>query len=119
MFGLFSIIFPVFFIIFIGLFIFSIFKNIKEWSYNNKQPTIPVEASVVSKRSSVTHHHHENNMSTSTTYYVTFEFNNGDRLELRLSGREYGLLNKYFGSSTLGVFSYILSGSKSKYFISS
>jgi Protein of unknown function (DUF2500) len=92
MFDIFSFIFPIFFILFIGLFIFTIAKNIKEWSNNNKQPIIPVEALVVSKRTSVSHHHHEHNTSTSTTYYVTFQFNNGDRLELRLSGREYGLL---------------------------
>ena len=47
---------------------------------------------MVAKRASVSHHHHENHMSTSTTYYVTFEFINKERLELRLSGREYGLL---------------------------
>ncbi|WP_066892295.1 DUF2500 domain-containing protein [Clostridium nigeriense] len=92
MFNLFSFIFPIFFIVFIGFFIFAIVKNIKEWSYNNKQPITPVEATIVSRRSSVSHHHHENHMSTSTTYYATFEFINGERLELRVSGREYGLL---------------------------
>ncbi|MBQ9082839.1 MAG: DUF2500 domain-containing protein [Clostridia bacterium] len=28
----------------------------------------------------------------STSYYVTFELENGDRMELHLPGREYGLL---------------------------
>lgn len=92
MFDLFSFIFPIFFIVIIGMFIFTIVKNIQEWSSNNKQPIIPAEATIVSKRASVSHHHHENHMSTSTTYYVTFEFVNGERLELKLSGREYGLI---------------------------
>ena len=92
MFNLFSFIFPIFFIVFIGFFIFAIVKNIKEWSYNNKQPITPVEATIVSKRASVSHNNHENHMSTSTTYYTTFEFINGERLELKMSGREYGLL---------------------------
>ena len=30
--------------------------------------------------------------SRSTSYYVTFEVESGDRLELRISGSEYGLL---------------------------
>lgn len=92
MFDLFSFIFPIFFLVFMGFFIFSIVKNIKEWSYNNKQPITPVDAVIVSKRSSVSHHHNQNNVSTSTTYYATFEFTNKERLELRVSGREYGLL---------------------------
>jgi hypothetical protein len=28
----------------------------------------------------------------STSYYVTFQFDNGDRTELHLSGKEYGML---------------------------
>lgn len=92
-FNLISFIFPLFFIAFFCLFIFTIVKNAKEWSNNNKQPIIPVEALIVSKRASVSHHNHHDSMSTSsTTYYVTFEFSNGERIELKLSGREYGLL---------------------------
>ena len=30
--------------------------------------------------------------SASTTYYVTFEFESGDRSEFRVSGQEYGML---------------------------
>ena len=72
-FNLFSFIFPLFFIAFFCLFIFT--------------------ALIVSKRASVSHHNHHDSMSTSSTkYYVTFEFSNGERIELKLSGREYGLL---------------------------
>ena len=40
---IFSIIFPIMFILIVGVIIISIFKGIKEWSYNNKQPIIPVD----------------------------------------------------------------------------
>lgn len=30
--------------------------------------------------------------STSTSYYVTFEVESGDRMELHVSGSEYGML---------------------------
>ena len=30
--------------------------------------------------------------STFTTYFSTFEFESGDRVEFRLSGREFGIL---------------------------
>ena len=31
-------------------------------------------------------------MSTSTSYYVTFQVESGDRMELSVRGKEYGLL---------------------------
>lgn len=96
-FNMFSGMFSIVFILIIGMFIFTIVKGISEWSSNNKQPIIPVESVITSKRASVTHHHHNtgDNMmhnSTSTSYYVTFEFENGERLELKVSGRDYGLM---------------------------
>ncbi|MGL4772776.1 MAG: DUF2500 domain-containing protein [Clostridium sp.] len=86
--------FLVFFLI-LGMIIFQMIKGVAEWSNNNKQPIIPVESKVVAKRVNVTHHHHGGETpttSTSSTYYVTFEFVNGDRMELKVSGREYGML---------------------------
>ena len=35
---------------------------------------------------------HDNHTHYSTTYYVTFEFESTDRLELQVTGTEYGLL---------------------------
>ena len=93
-FNLFSFIFPLFFIAFFCLFIFTIVKNVKEWSNNNKQPIIPVDSTIISKRTNVSHHHHgdTHTTSSSTTYYVTFQFDNGERLELRVPGEQYGLM---------------------------
>lgn len=96
MFYFFEFIFPVFFIAIFGFILFTIFKGIKEWNNNNKQPILSVAAKIVAKRNHTSrsvnnahgHHHH----STSTSYYVTFEVESGDRMELRVPAKEYGLL---------------------------
>ncbi len=98
MFNIFPIIFMIIFVIVIGGIIVSIVGGVKQWSHNNAQPRLTVNAKVVSKRQNVTHHTHNNgdNMapshSTSTTYYVTFEVESGDRMELHVNGNEYGML---------------------------
>ncbi|ERI93613.1 hypothetical protein HMPREF1982_01595 [Clostridiales bacterium oral taxon 876 str. F0540] len=86
-------------IIFITIFaviIFTIFKGIKTWNYNNAQPVLTVVAKVVAKRVNVSEsmHNNDNNISHSTTstYYVTFEVESGDRMEFTLTGQEYGML---------------------------
>lgn len=90
-------IFPIFFFLVFGLIIFSIIKSISVSMHNNKQPIIPVEAKIVTKRYDVSHrrHHHADNMhhhSSSTSYYVTFEMANGERMELKVPSNEFGML---------------------------
>ena len=77
--------------------IMTLVKGIAEWNKNNQSPRLTVPATVVTKRSDVSrrrrggangHHHYH----TSTNYYVTFEVESGDRMELHLTGSEYGLL---------------------------
>ena len=96
MFG-FEIIFFIVFALVLGTFLFVIIKGISQWNKNNNSPRLTVNATVVTKRTSVSHHHHDagsgmHHMSTSTSYYVTFQVESGDRMELSLSGREYGEL---------------------------
>lgn len=59
-------------------------------------PRLTVDAKVIAKRTNVSHHRSGTNghrhSRTSTTYYVTFEVQSGDRMELQLTGSEYGLL---------------------------
>ena len=81
---------PFFFLLIGGLFIFVIISNIKEWSKNNASPLLTVPAKVVTKRTRTSGG--AGDSSASTTYYVTFEVQSGDRMEMRLSGREYGQL---------------------------
>lgn len=94
LFNFFDVIFPIFFLAFFGFITFSIIRGVKEWSYNNKQPIVPVEATIISKRESVSHHNHDGHMSNSTTYYVGFEFVNGERIEFSIPGRKYGLMGE-------------------------
>lgn len=84
----FPIIFGIIFILVTGTFIFIIFKNISQWSHNNKQPRLNVIAKVVTKRAES----RRSDDSSTTWYYATFEMESGDRMEVALSGKEYGML---------------------------
>lgn len=94
--GLFSLMFYGFWVFFIVIFIFIISKILRESISNAKAPRLTVDATVVSKRTKVSHHHHSHNSDlsnhTSTTYYVTFQVNSGDRMELHVRGQEFGML---------------------------
>ena len=90
MFSIMNMLFPLFFIIILGILLFTIFKNIKQWNYNNKQPKLNVDALVVSKRTQV--RGGGNNSHASTSYFVTFQVESGDRMELVVNGSEYGML---------------------------
>mgnify|MGYP000117608822 CR=1 FL=1 len=93
MFGIFQILFFIGFFVVLGLIILVAVRGIAEWNRNNKSPVLTVEARVVAKRTSVSHHHHDDmNHHTSTSYYATFEFESGDRLELRIPHSEFGYL---------------------------
>lgn len=88
---------PIFFIIVLGMVVVLFVKGILQWNKNNHAPRLTVDATVVSKRTRTEQHHHgtETAMShMSTTYYVTFGVESGDRMELMVSGREYGMLEK-------------------------
>ncbi len=92
-----DIIFPIFFLLVLGIIFVNIFRNISTWHKNNQSPKLSVEAIVVSKRTSITHYNNNDDhmgtyTTTSTDYYVTFEVESKDRLEFHVSGAEYGLL---------------------------
>lgn len=71
---------------------YTIIMGVSEWSRNNNSPKLNVNSKVVSKRMDTRHSSHNNFTSTNTSYFVTFEFDTGDRLELKVSGIEYGQL---------------------------
>ena len=96
---IFPLAFSCIFLLALGVIIVVLVKNVSEWSSNNRSPVLSVEARVVSKRSNVSHHrgaampdHTMAAPMSSTSYYATFQVESGDRMELRLSGREYGQL---------------------------
>ena len=74
------------FIIIFGLIIFSIVSSIKQGIKNNNSPLLTVPAEVASKRI------HVQGDNSHTTYYVTFEVQSGDRMEIIVKGEEYGML---------------------------
>lgn len=99
-FGMFNVMFYLIFGTVIVLFIVTAVKGIGTWHKNNNSPRLTVEATVASKRQNTEVHHHPNggdatgahgmHTTTTTTYYVTFQVASGDRMELHVSGREYG-----------------------------
>ena len=74
------------FIVVFGFIIFTILSNVKQGIKNNNSPLLTVPAEVASKRIHVQGDH------SRTTYYVTFEVQSGDRMELTVDGKEYGML---------------------------
>lgn len=90
-FSMFGIMFTLVFILVFGIFVVTIIRSIGEWNKNNNSPRLTVPASVVSKRMNVSHHH-DHHTHHSTSYYVTFQVDSGDRMELHMTGQEYGML---------------------------
>lgn len=96
-FQLFQIMFFIVFGLILCTVVVTLIKGLKEWNNNNHSPRLTVPVTVVAKRADVTHHRHRgasdhHHYHTSTSYYVTFEVESGDRMELQLEGHEYGLL---------------------------
>ncbi len=86
----------------IGVFIYVTVCLIRQKVHDDRSPRLTVAAKVVSKRTHVSRHNHMDAgdmpdmhagfMTSSTWYYATFEVSSGDRMELHLSGSEYGML---------------------------
>lgn len=100
MYNLIDFIFPIMFILVFIIIFINIIKGLSIWNKNNNSPRLTVDATVVTKRTSVSHHSHANTgnigiqSSTSTSYYATFQVESGDRLELSVSGTEYGMITE-------------------------
>ena len=98
MFMMFEFMFPIIFVMVFGMIIFQFATGIGTWHKNNHSPRLSVNATIVAKRESITHHSHANagthgyHSTSSTSYYVTFQVESGDRMELSVSGSEYGML---------------------------
>ena len=92
-FGFFNImefIFPLFFIGFFVVFAVILFRSLKQWNRNNHSPRLTVEATVVGRRS----HRSGGGRDTAahTSYYITFQVESGDRMELHVPYSEYGYI---------------------------
>lgn len=74
--------------------IIALVKGGRQWSRNNRSPRLTVSAVVVSKRTKVDMHRHAENMHSAayTSYFVTFQFDSGDRMEFPINGQDFGYL---------------------------
>lgn len=82
-----------FVVIWFILFFFIIAKNIGQFIENENSPVLTVSAVIVDMRRKTHHHHSGNHHHHSHTYHVTFELDNGERLELRVKRYEYNELS--------------------------
>ncbi len=101
MFGIFPVFFMIAFLAILGIILYCVVQGARQWKRNNDSPVLTVDAKVVTKRSDVSYRHNMNNSNdsmnmgySSTTYYVTFEVQSGDRMELRVPDTEYGMLTE-------------------------
>lgn len=92
--GSFEVMFLLVFVLVIGTFVVTIFKGVRQWNKNNQMPRLTVDAIVAAKRTQVGRHSRAGSGGTSsyTHYFVTFQVESGDRLELSVDGSEYGVL---------------------------
>lgn len=81
------------FIIAFAIILISVISGIIQWGKNNQSPRLTVQTIVVTKRTEVSgglRSDDDFHSTPSSTYYVTFEVESGDRMELIVSGGEYG-----------------------------
>lgn len=88
-FDLFPVLFFLVFALIIGVFIVNGVKSARQWNKNNHSPQLTVPAVVAAKRTRVSG---GGNHNAHTSYYVTFQVESGDRMELSVDGSDYGLL---------------------------
>ena len=81
MFNIIELLFPVIFILIFIMIIFTFAKGISTWHKNHPN----------AGDTSGAHGYHT---TSSTTYYVTFQVESGDRIEMSVSGSEYGKLTE-------------------------
>lgn len=91
--GGFEIVFFLIFGVIAVMILVTVFRGLSQWNKNNHSPRLTVEARVVTKRQNISRHRSGDHMSTtSSRYYVTFQVESGDRMELQMTGPEYGML---------------------------
>ena len=94
--AVFPLLFLIVFIFIISTIIGSFVSRAKRERKNDASPRVTAGAKVVSKRMQVGENRRSNDdmmhSYTYSKYFVTFEFESGDRMELGVSGSEYGML---------------------------
>lgn len=95
-FVIFSILFFVAFFAVFLLILVTVIRGLRTEHANHNAPRLSVSAKVIAKRTQVGHHMNSVSPhmagSSYTHYYVTVEFESGDRLELQVPAAEFGYL---------------------------
>lgn len=89
-FSIFPLLFGAMFLFVFGIVAYSFIRAFKQERKNDQSPRLTVDAKVVAKRTN--YHRSSSSHMGHTTYFVTFEVESGDRMELTVTGQEYGLL---------------------------
>ncbi|MDZ5472810.1 DUF2500 domain-containing protein [Bacillus sp. 31A1R] len=89
MFQIVPIFIGIIFIIVIGFIIINIIKGFSQWSSNNQSPILIEKAKVVTKRTAV---RGGGETRAYNEYYVTFQMDNGERVEFKVKDNDYGML---------------------------
>ena len=72
----------------LGIIVFRLIQSARQWNRDNNSPKLTVPVRVVARRADTSRRKN----TYRSRYFVTFQFESGDRLELELQGHEYGLL---------------------------
>ena len=82
------------FVAILGMILVTFVRELSQRNRNNHSPRLTVEAAVVAKRQSFSSRRSGGEMhtTTSTRYFATFQVESGDRMELQMSGQDYGML---------------------------
>ena len=94
-FGIFEILFFIVFGLVLCVFVAAGISALRQWHSNQRAPRLSVPARVVAKRTRVGHRGgsmHDGHAHSYTAYYVTFEVESGDRMELQVDGPQSGLM---------------------------
>lgn len=96
MFGLFDAMFPImFFLTFalvFGTIIFTLIGSLRQWNKDNHSPRLTVPATVVGRREHRSRSGSREHRHYTTRYYITFQFESGDRLELHIPSNQFGYI---------------------------
>ncbi len=88
-FQIFPIVFGIIVVIVIGGILLTFIRGVSRWSKNNNSPQLTVFAKVVAKRAAV---RGGGETRAYNDYFVTFEVESGDRMELEVKDIDYGML---------------------------
>ena len=80
----------------LGIFLVRGIRGLIQWHKNNQSPKMTKQATVAAKRTVVNRIRSGNIKADTliTTYYVTFQVEQGERIEFLVRGEEYGRLEK-------------------------